>query len=571
MVCSALQNFCKEAQVVSSEKMVKTAYDEYKNTFRHTRLLVESRNVEEILHRLILLLGEIVDFSALGLLLKEKLSDNYFLHFENKLNEKLAKRVNWLERSGYIKWVCKEGRVSIIPNENQQQNDPSMVLVPLISGKQEMGALLIFLKLLSNDLTPRLIDLLFLLGSQVAVSLENAYLYQDMALQNQAIGNMKSFLENSLESMADGIIAIDLENKISLFNHSSSKYLGLSPVQAIGSKIHQLFSPEFASFLDQALAATYSSGSFESEFEYQNPNNGKKVLLGIRFSVLKNSQKEFIGAIAICRDMSEQQEIIHLRRLDQLKDEFISTVSHELCTPLTSIKSFTEILLNMDDQISETQSEFLEIVAKETNRLIVITNDLLDLSRMNQGDFKIRLETINIQNVLNESLNLTQIMADSKKIKIDTNLDKELLFVEGDFNRLIQVFVNLISNGIKFSSEKSTIKIWSKPLSMKHFGDSEDFLQIIIEDNGIGIPLKYHKTIFEEFKQFSHDSATKPEGSGLELSICKKIIEMLGGNIWVESKKNVGSTFYFTLARSDLFKGRKNLYLCTDKKHGYVD
>ena len=361
-----------------------------------------------------------------------------------------------------------------------------------------------------------------------------------------------------MESMADGIFAIDLENKIPLFNHSSAKYLGISPVQAIGSKIHQIFSPEFVFFLDQALATTYSVGSFEGEFDYNNTGHEKRFLLGIRFSVLKNSQSEHVGVIAICRDMSEHQELIHLRRLDQLKDEFISTVSHELCTPLTSIKSFTEILLNMDDQISETQSEFLQIVEKETNRLIVITNDLLDLSRMNQGDFKIRPVTINIQEVVNESLKLTKVLADVKNITIDTNLEKDFLTVEGDFNSLIQVFVNLIGNGIKFSGKNSRIKISSKPLSGRRLKDRYDYLQIVVEDNGIGIPKKYHKTIFEKFKQFSHDSATKPEGSGLGLSICKKIIEMLGGNIWAESKKNAGSAFYVTLPLSDPFNGRKN-------------
>ncbi len=173
---SVIRSDDKEQQVFSGDDLLKTAYDEYKNTFRYTRFLVESRNIEEILNRLILLLGEIVDFSALGLLLKEKLSDDYYLHFENKLDKTLIKRIHWLERSGYIKWACKEGRVSIIPDENQRQNDRSMVLVPLISGKQEMGALLIFVNLVSNDLTSRVRDLLFLLGSQVAVSLENAIL-----------------------------------------------------------------------------------------------------------------------------------------------------------------------------------------------------------------------------------------------------------------------------------------------------------------------------------------------------------------------------------------------------------
>ena len=537
-----------EAKFISDpRKQVHDVYDEYKKIFHLSCNLVESKNVEIILKRFNQLLYEIVDFSALGLLLKEKYTDDFYLYYENEIDNNLSKRIRWLERTGYLEWVCKEGRVSIIPSESPEKSNQSMVLVPLLSGKQALGVLVIFLKLESNDLTSRLSDLLFLMGTQAALALENAYLYQDMDLKNQAMNNMKSFLENSLESMADGFFAIDLDDKISLFNTGAVKFLGVTSVQAIGNDYHRIFQDEFTNYLGQSLKTTHRMGSFEGEFEYQNPLDGKNYPLGLHVSILKNEEKVDIGSIVICRDLTERQEIIHLKKLDKMKDEFISSVSHELRTPLTGIKSFTEILLQYDDQDVEAQREFLSIIEKETNRLIEIVNDLLDIGRMSQGDFEIKHDRVDVQEVLNESLTLLSILATSKNVGIKTNLDVNHLQIDGDFNRLIQVFVNLIGNAIKFSSEGKEVSVLSKPIEGKRRMDQGNYLQIAVKDSGIGIPKEYQKVIFEKFKQFSYDTATKPDGSGLGLSICKKIVKKSGGNIWVESRENQGSTFYFTL------------------------
>ena len=166
---------------------------------------------------------------------------------------------------------------------------------------------------------------------------------------------------------------------------------------------------------------------------------------------------------------------------------------------------------------------------------------------MSQGDFEIKHDRVDVQEVLNESLTLLSILATSKNVGIKTNLDVNHLQIDGDFNRLIQVFVNLIGNAIKFSSEGKEVSVLSKPIEGKRRMDQGNYLQIAVKDSGIGIPKEYQKVIFEKFKQFSYDTATKPDGSGLGLSICKKIVKKSGGNIWVESRENQGSTFYFTL------------------------
>ncbi len=529
------------------ENRLRSTHEEYKNTFYLSRQFNETRNEKEILQRLSNILEEIIQYSALALYLKEKYTnDFYFLHGLN-LNEKLKNRIYWLQRSGYFDWVCQFGRCSIVAGENKDDLDYSTVLVPLLSGKQIIGVIVIVLKLQSPELTTRESDILSLLGTQAALAIENSYHYKEMTMKNHAISSMKIFLENSLESMSDGFFAIDRTNKISLFNSAAGNILGVKVSQAFGSEIHKLFSPEFIKFLDHALELTNMTGNFEGEFNYQNTKTKKSFPLSIRLSILKNELNRPIGTIIVCQDISEQKELIHLRRLEHLKHEFISSVSHELRTPLSIIKSFAEILIDPDEDIP-SQKNFLKIIMKETNHLTGIIDDVIDLSSLSQNEFITDLESVNIQQVFEIAVESLNDLVVSKNITIISNFETAHMTVLGNFNRLIQVFVNLIKNSIKFSAEGDVINVWSESLKGRRTKDNNNYLKVAIKDNGLGIPKKFQKVIFEKFKQICPDPATKPDGNGLGLSICKTIIEKLKGNIWVESEEGNGSTFFFTIA-----------------------
>jgi signal transduction histidine kinase len=230
-----------------------------------------------------------------------------------------------------------------------------------------------------------------------------------------------------------------------------------------------------------------------------------------------------------------------------MKEEFISSVSHELRTPLTAIKSFTEILLQYGREDEASQKEFLTIIARETDRLIDLINDLLDVSKLSNPEFRLDLEPVDMTQVVKESLRGLAVLAAEKKIQIDQHLDPENRFVLGDKKRLVQVMVNLVGNAIKFSPESGKIEIRTEKLSGKRRRDAGDFLLVAVKDNGIGIPREAQRTIFEKFTQITSRTEAKPHGSGLGLHICKQIVEKLGGNIWVESEVGKGSTFYFTV------------------------
>jgi Na+/proline symporter/signal transduction histidine kinase len=229
-----------------------------------------------------------------------------------------------------------------------------------------------------------------------------------------------------------------------------------------------------------------------------------------------------------------------LKELDKLKDEFISTVTHELRTPLTSIRALAEILHDTP-RIDETQKkQFTNIIIKETDRLTRLISKVLDLQKIESGKIDLHISAIDMKDLIDDALScVSQILTD-KEITSHVNMPEKAPFASGDRDRLIQVMVNLISNAAKFCERKKgiiTINLWIK----------ENYLQVDVIDNGIGISKENQDIIFEKFRQVKDISRGRPTGSGLGLSITKKIIEHHDGKIWVESEPGRGSVFSFTL------------------------
>lgn len=229
-----------------------------------------------------------------------------------------------------------------------------------------------------------------------------------------------------------------------------------------------------------------------------------------------------------------------LKELDKLKDEFISTVTHELRTPLTSIRALAEILHD-NPFIDETQQkQFTHIIIKETDRLTRLISKVLDLQKIESGKIDLHVSAIDMKDLIHDALDCVSQLLKEKEITSQLNLPKKAPLAAGDRDRLIQVMVNLISNAAKFCEPKKgiiTISLWVK----------ENYLQIDVMDNGIGISKENQDIIFEKFRQVKDISRGRPTGSGLGLTITKKIIEHHNGRIWVESEPGKGSVFSFTL------------------------
>ena len=229
-----------------------------------------------------------------------------------------------------------------------------------------------------------------------------------------------------------------------------------------------------------------------------------------------------------------------LTELDRLKDDFIATVTHELKTPLTSVRSLTEILHENPDLPLERRNHFLDIIVKENERLSRLITQVLDFQKIESGVADWEMKQVNLNDIIEDALAASAQLIRDMQIHLNKDLADPSFLIKGDRDRLIQVMMNLISNAIKFcDQENGHIQIKTT--------QEKDFVRIDISDNGVGIHKKDQSIIFEKFRQANALEASRPAGTGLGLTITKQIIEFHEGRIWVESEPGKGTVFSFTL------------------------
>jgi signal transduction histidine kinase len=233
-----------------------------------------------------------------------------------------------------------------------------------------------------------------------------------------------------------------------------------------------------------------------------------------------------------------------LKELDRLKSDFVSNVSHELRTPLTAIKGAVDLLLReVPGPLNESQTHHLSRVRSNTQHLAGLINDLLDLSKIEEGKIELDAGRVSLGGLVQEVMETVKPMAAEKPVLLEADAPMASVLVWADRDKVTQVLMNLIGNAIKFTPSDGTITVSSA-------NDREGWIRISIRDAGPGIPASEQEKIFEKFYQITQDGGLKPKGTGLGLAISKALVELHGGKIWVESEVGRGSTFSFTLPLS---------------------
>jgi Na+/proline symporter/nitrogen-specific signal transduction histidine kinase len=229
-----------------------------------------------------------------------------------------------------------------------------------------------------------------------------------------------------------------------------------------------------------------------------------------------------------------------LRAIDRMKDDFMSTVTHELRTPLASIRALSEILLQGPEIDSDQRTHFLGVVVKEAERLTRLVNQVLDLAKVKAGRMTWQLSDVDMAEVLDEAVESLRYLLDERSIALETNIQRGLPAVRVDRDRMLQVVLNLLSNAIKFCDpEDARIDI-----ALTGHGDS---IRVEVRDNGRGIAMDDRQLVFDRFSQLTDPVDGKPEGSGLGLAISRHIVERFGGRIWVEGESGAGAHLLFTV------------------------
>jgi len=229
-----------------------------------------------------------------------------------------------------------------------------------------------------------------------------------------------------------------------------------------------------------------------------------------------------------------------LMELDKLKSDFVSMVSHELKTPLTPMKTSAEFLLQNDPDLN-VRREMLELIVRNIDRQTRMVNDMLDISRIESGNMRYRKEILDIGEIINSAIETIKKQSEEKKINITTDIPTDLLKINADKDKLIQVFINLLSNALKFTPNGGNVEIKAN--------ESEKYIEVCVKDNGIGIPPDKIDKIFNKFYQIDNTSARPYGGSGLGLAITKSIMEGHGGTIRVESTPGEGTVFILTFLK----------------------
>lgn len=339
----------------------------------------------------------------------------------------------------------------------------------------------------------------------------------------------KRKLSSVLSHMTDGVIATDQEGKIILINKQAELMLNVFQEDIVGNSITDLLKLSVTFELEDLI---HHTDSLLLDFG----DKDKEFLLEASFSVIQKEEGDFNGLITVLHDVTEQEKIEQERR------EFVANVSHELRTPLTSMKSYLEALEDGALHDPTIAPKFLNVAQTETERMIRLVNDLLQLSKMDSKDYRLNFDTIDVTKLVNSIIDRYELVSDSEKLAFIRNIQDQTTFATVDRDKLIQVLDNIFSNAVKYSPEGGEIRI-SLEESEKHFS-------ISVSDEGVGIPEESLPQVFDRFYRVDKARSRKLGGTGLGLAIAKQIILAHGGSISVDSEWNVGTTITLTLPYS---------------------
>ena len=348
----------------------------------------------------------------------------------------------------------------------------------------------------------------------------------------ETIISQRNQLETVLASMLEGVIAIDSEERIVSINRAAAQLFENEPANCQDKSIQEVIrSPALQQFIRSALNDT--NPAEEDITVYQN----EERVIEVKSSPLLDAGRQQIGTLVVFNDVSQ------MRRLENMRRDFVANVSHEIKTPLTAIKGFVETLQQGKVDKAEENERFLGIIQKHVDRLNSIVEDLLALSRIEQKDEQkeINFEPAKMVDVCQTAIQLCRPKAEEKKIRIDLDCEKDTTAIF-DPTLIEQAVVNLLDNALKYSEPQGTVLVKS------HQQNSE--IIISVQDHGIGIAQKHLSRLFERFYRVDKARSRNLGGTGLGLAIVKHIAQAHGGHVTVESKLGEGSRFSIYLPQN---------------------
>ena len=453
---------------------------------------------------------------------------------------------------GIAGWVADRGKALLLTEEaslNHQIREAmireeitSALCVPLLVKDKVVGVLNLSKLGEGPAFTQGDLEFISILGGEAAIAIENARLYEaaqreltERRRAEEELSRVATELQQLIDTANAPIFGVDANGLINEWNQKAVKITGYSRGEVLGRNLVEDFIAEDYKVLVKEVLDNALMGKETSNFEFPlYTKDGKRVELLLNATPRRDASGNIIGVVSV------GQDITHLKEVDRLKSNIVANVSHELRAPLASIKAYTELLLDeLEGEDRALRQRFLTVIDRETDRLTGLICDILDLSRLEAGQFAMKGEPLHIGEIIGDVLDLFDIQAQDRKISIHADVQPDLPPILADRELMTMIIKNLVGNAIKFSNEGGQVGVvaWEE--------DAKLILSVV--DRGVGIPPDDLPHIFEKFYRVWSTTESGIEGVGLGLVLAKEAAEAHGGKIEVESELGVGSRFIVTL------------------------
>ena len=437
-----------------------------------------------------------------------------------------------LPESSIITWVMDQGRWTVVTDFQDQAASSIMSILPIKSPQQAVGFMVMITEFDPALYNQKLSSILNFLASQTAIAIENQSLVA-------RINNSNAYLTNMLESISNGIMAVNMKGEVTLINKNVTAILGIKTKHIIGRHYQSFLKGNMRQEMDQLFIALRDKGFAMESMVHHSPFREIHIMVGITASLLTDRNKNTIGIVFIFRDMSASREIERLTRLDEMKSEFVSLVSHELRAPLTALNGGLEVALQSAESLPPTARRTLEAMMDESARLTQFVQTILDVSRLEAGRLTLNLGPVAVAPILHRSV---EVVLGTRR-EVQWNLPAEVPPVWADEVHYEQILRNLLLNADKYSPAEKPIEIRVQV--------SDGNVSVEVADHGAGIPPEMQAKIFERFQR-GHSGESAPPGWGLGLYFAKKLTEAQSGALTLRSplwpdRNAPGSAFTVTM------------------------
>lgn len=387
------------------------------------------------------------------------------------------------------------------------------------------------------------LQLLGAIVNQASTALETAHLIEELdervAERTRALAEEVAKIQSILESIGDGVLVTGSDGTVIMANLPTARILDTPRYLLIGRPVYDL-TGVYGEAADRWFQTIREWAEQEEEPERQasllDQIDIEDTTISVHVSPVFANDRYF-GSVSILRDITKEVEV------DRMKSEFVSTVSHELRTPMTSIKGYVDLLLmGAAGEVSHSQLHYLDVIKRNAERLKILVDDLLDISRIETGRTALKIQPVNVHQLVEDTMSelvrgrLEQV---DKEIQVMTDLAPSLPLVSGDPEKVTRVLTNLVDNAINYTPEGGEVQISARA--------DDSFVRISVRDTGIGISKVEQERIFDRFYRSEDEKVQAVPGTGLGLAIVRSLVEMHGGHLDLESEPGMGSTFTFSL------------------------